>query len=31
MVQETKRTMLIEGKLPQNFWREAVGAVIYIF
>ena len=30
MVQETKRTMLIEGKLPQKFWREVVGAVIYI-
>ena len=30
MVQETKITMLIEGKLPQKFWREAVGAVIYI-
>ena len=30
MVQETKMTMLIEGKLPQKFWREPVGAVIYI-
>ena len=30
MVHETKRTMLIEGKLPHKFWRQAVGVVIYI-